>query len=70
MPYISSMERFLEERARKKIEADFLLELLGYKFGQVAESVTEKVTGADRELIGEWSKKLLFANSLDDVFAS
>ncbi|MEO5331512.1 MAG: hypothetical protein H7839_05765 [Magnetococcus sp. YQC-5] len=74
MPYISSMERFLKERERKEGrqegEAGLLLELLGCKFGQVAESVTEKVTGADRELIGKWSKKLLFANSLDDVFAS
>ncbi|MEO5333591.1 MAG: hypothetical protein H7839_16385 [Magnetococcus sp. YQC-5] len=70
MPYISSMERFLVERERKKGEADLLLKLLGYKFGQVAESVTEKVTGADRELIGKWSKNFVFANSLDDVFAS
>ncbi|MBF0437770.1 MAG: hypothetical protein HQL93_01480 [Magnetococcales bacterium] len=70
MPYISSMERFLEERGEKKGETGLLLELLRCKFGQVAESVTEKVTDADRELIGKWSKKLLFANSLDDVFAS
>lgn len=70
MPYISSMERFGEERGRKEEAAAMLIELLGYKFGQVAESVTEKVTGADRELIGRWSKNFVSANSLDDVFAS
>ncbi|MEO5334860.1 MAG: hypothetical protein H7839_22845 [Magnetococcus sp. YQC-5] len=74
MPYITSFERIGEERGeergRKEEAAAMLIELLACKFGQVADSVTEKVTGADRELIGKWSKKLLFANSLDDVFTS
>lgn len=70
MPYITSFEQLGEERGRKEEAAAMLLELLGYKFGQLAESVTEKVTGADRELIGKWSKNFVFANSLDDVFAS
>ncbi|MEO5330621.1 MAG: Rpn family recombination-promoting nuclease/putative transposase [Magnetococcus sp. YQC-5] len=58
------------EDGRKDAEAGLLLELLGCKFGQLADSVTAQVTGAERELIERWSKKLLFANSLDDVFAS
>ncbi|MBF0461986.1 MAG: DUF4351 domain-containing protein [Magnetococcales bacterium] len=51
-------------------EATMLLTLLRCKFGQIAESVAVQVTGADRERLEQWSKKLLFANSLDDVFAA
>ncbi|MEO5333920.1 MAG: hypothetical protein H7839_18050 [Magnetococcus sp. YQC-5] len=85
MPYISSVERIGqqigeqrgerigqrigEKRGRKKEAAAILLEMIGYKFGQVAESVTEKVAGADRKIIRKWHKNLIFANSLDDVFA-
>ncbi|MEO5334122.1 MAG: Rpn family recombination-promoting nuclease/putative transposase [Magnetococcus sp. YQC-5] len=55
---------------RKEEAAAMLIDLLGCKFGQIADSVTEKITGADRELIGKWSRNFVFANSLDDVFAS
>ncbi|MEO5332674.1 MAG: DUF4351 domain-containing protein [Magnetococcus sp. YQC-5] len=59
-----------EQKGRKEEAASMLLELLVCKFGQVAESVIAQVTGAEREVIEKWSKKLLFAHSLDDVFAS
>ncbi|MEO5331116.1 MAG: Rpn family recombination-promoting nuclease/putative transposase [Magnetococcus sp. YQC-5] len=54
---------------RKEGEAAMLIDLLSCKFGQIADSVTEKVTGADRELIGKWSRNFVFANSVDEVFA-
>ncbi len=59
-----------EQTGEQKGEATMLLTLLRCKFGQIAESVAVQVTGADRERLEQWSKKLLFANSLEDVFAA
>ncbi|MEO5331871.1 MAG: DUF4351 domain-containing protein [Magnetococcus sp. YQC-5] len=78
MPYLSTLERFSieigeqigEKRGRQQEASAMLLTLLGYKFGQIADSVTAQVTGAEKELIEKWSKNLMFATSLDDVFAT
>ncbi|HAT50634.1 MAG TPA: transposase, partial [Alphaproteobacteria bacterium] len=40
------------------------------KFGEMPEQVIEKVTEARSELIEQWSENVLFANSLEEVFAS
>ncbi|MBF0440039.1 MAG: DUF4351 domain-containing protein [Magnetococcales bacterium] len=69
MPYISSMERFGEERGRQKGEATMLTRLLQRRFGNLPVWVSEKITIADQPTLEEWSLRLFDAQSLDAVFA-
>ncbi|MEO5347862.1 MAG: Rpn family recombination-promoting nuclease/putative transposase [Magnetococcus sp. YQC-9] len=50
--------------------ADMLLKLMRRKFGQTPDWAVEKVTTAKLEQIETWSENVLFATSVDDVFAS
>ncbi|MBF0191599.1 MAG: cytosolic protein [Magnetococcales bacterium] len=78
MPYITSVERIGEERGRlmgiqigrQEEAASMLLKLIRRKFGATPDWVTEKVKLANLELIETWSDNFVFANSVDDVFAS
>ena len=54
----------------KKGEAAALLKLIRRKFNQVPDEITEKVITAKPELVEIWLENILFANSLEDVFAS
>ncbi|MEO5355612.1 MAG: DUF4351 domain-containing protein, partial [Magnetococcus sp. XQGC-1] len=58
------------QEGRQEGEAAILLKQMRRKFGQVPGEITEKVTSAKLEFIEIWSENILFANSLDDVFAS
>ncbi|MBF0141605.1 MAG: DUF4351 domain-containing protein, partial [Magnetococcales bacterium] len=69
MPYISSMERFLEKRGVKKGEAMMLTRLLQRRFGTVPDWANEKIAKADLPSLENWSLRIFDAQSLDDVFA-
>ncbi|MBF0602849.1 MAG: hypothetical protein HQL07_04050 [Nitrospirae bacterium] len=47
-----------------------LLKQIRRKFGQTPDWVTEKVQKANLDLIETWSDNFVFANSVDEVFAS
>ena len=55
---------------RQEEAASMLLKLIRRKFGQTPDWVTEKVKAANLDLIGTWGENVLFANSVEDVFAS
>ncbi|MEO5333755.1 MAG: DUF4351 domain-containing protein [Magnetococcus sp. YQC-5] len=58
------------QNGRKEGAATLLLKLMRRKFGQTPDWVTEKVTAANLELIEKWGDNFVFANSLDEMFAS
>ncbi|MEO5332705.1 MAG: DUF4351 domain-containing protein [Magnetococcus sp. YQC-5] len=47
-----------------------LLKLMRRKFGQTPAWVTEQVNAANLEQIEMWCENVLFANSVDEVFAA
>lgn len=55
---------------RQEEAASMLLKLIRRKFGQTPDWATEKVKTASLELIETWSDNFVFANSVDEVFAS
>ncbi|MBF0109861.1 MAG: PD-(D/E)XK nuclease family transposase, partial [Magnetococcales bacterium] len=55
---------------RQEEAASMLLKQMRRKFGQTPDWVTEKVKAASLELIETWGESVLFANSVDEVFAS
>ncbi|MBF0416465.1 MAG: DUF4351 domain-containing protein, partial [Magnetococcales bacterium] len=73
MPYISSMERFLEKRGvkkgRREGKAEMLTSLLQCRFGMIPDWAGEKVTKADLPSLENWSLRIFDAQSLDDVFS-
>ncbi|MEO5332104.1 MAG: DUF4351 domain-containing protein, partial [Magnetococcus sp. YQC-5] len=58
-----------EQKGRKEGEAEMLLKQMRRKFGQTPDWVTEKVKTASLDLLGTWGENVLFANSVDEVFA-
>ncbi|MBF0182419.1 MAG: DUF4351 domain-containing protein [Magnetococcales bacterium] len=59
-----------EQKGREEEAASMLLKQMRRKFGQTPDWVTEKVQSAKLELIEVWGENVLFANSVDEVFAS
>ncbi|MBF0438201.1 MAG: hypothetical protein HQL93_03675 [Magnetococcales bacterium] len=60
----------MSHQGHREGEAALLLKLIRRKFGQVPDWVPAKIGAADVELIETWSDNFVFANSVDDVFAS
>ncbi|MBF0603205.1 MAG: Rpn family recombination-promoting nuclease/putative transposase [Nitrospirae bacterium] len=58
------------QEGRQEEAASILLKLMRRKFGQMPDWATEKITVAELELIETWSDNFVFANSVDEVFAS
>ncbi|MBF0341940.1 MAG: Rpn family recombination-promoting nuclease/putative transposase [Magnetococcales bacterium] len=58
------------QEGRQEEAASMLLKLMRRKFGQTPDWVTEKVKAARLELLEVWGENVLFANSVDEVFAS
>lgn len=83
MRYVTSIERFAEERgielgeakgiqlgeARGEVkgEAKTLLKLLKLKFGNTPEWVEEKVISADKAQLDQWVEGILMANSIEGL---
>ena len=57
-------------KGRQEEAAAMLIKLMRRKFDQVPELTIEKVQSAKLELIEIWSDNFVFADSLEDVFAS
>ncbi|MBF0311652.1 MAG: Rpn family recombination-promoting nuclease/putative transposase [Magnetococcales bacterium] len=57
------------DQGRQEEAASILLKLMRCKFSQTPDWVTEKVMAANLEEIEAWSENVLFANSVDEVFA-
>lgn len=51
-------------------QRELLLGLLSERFGALPAAVTQRVGGASRQDLQRWSKRILTAASLDDVFAA
>ncbi|MBF0109688.1 MAG: DUF4351 domain-containing protein [Magnetococcales bacterium] len=58
------------QEGRQEEAASMLLKLMHRKFGQTPDWAIEKIKTAKLELIETWSDNFVFANSVDDVFAS
>ncbi|MBF0435732.1 MAG: Rpn family recombination-promoting nuclease/putative transposase [Magnetococcales bacterium] len=58
------------QKGRQEEAATMLLRQMRRKFIQVPDEITEKVKSANLELIELWGDNFVFADSLDDVFAS
>ncbi|MBF0294991.1 MAG: Rpn family recombination-promoting nuclease/putative transposase [Magnetococcales bacterium] len=58
------------QEGRQEEAASMLLKQMHRKFGQTPDWVTGKVRSAQLELLEVWGENVLFANSVDDVFAS
>ncbi len=57
-----------EKRGREKEAPDMFLDLFAIKFGEVPLPVRERVASATREQSEAWARRLLTAESPDDVF--
>ncbi len=76
MTYVTAIERFAEKRgeargeARGKIkgEAQTLHKQLRLKFNDLPDWVEEKINQADKAQLDQWVERILFVNSLDDLF--
>ncbi|MEO5334559.1 MAG: DUF4351 domain-containing protein [Magnetococcus sp. YQC-5] len=58
------------DQARQEAAAAMLLSQMRRKFGQTPDWVTDKVKSANLEWIEAWLDNIVFANSVDEVFAS
>jgi len=63
-------EQKRRQAGRPEEAASILLKQMRRKFGQTPDWVTEKARSANLELIEIWSDNFVFANSVDEVFAS
>jgi hypothetical protein len=70
LTYGQKMELEIIERATAKAQRDFLLRMLGRRFGSLPADVIERVQKADRQALERWADCILDATSLDDVFAA
>lgn len=65
------METFIDryiEQGLQQGEAELLLELLQEKFGTVSADQQQKIQAADRPTLRRWSKRLLHANSIHEIW--
>ena len=56
------------EQGREQGQRDMLLDLLSERFGVLPDSAVARVTAAGLEQLRAWSKRVLKAPTLDDVF--
>ncbi len=66
--YITTAERIGIEKGIEMGERSLLKMQLKTKFSQVSESVLQKVERADSPALARWSKRILVAHTLEDVF--
>ncbi|MBF0110424.1 MAG: DUF4351 domain-containing protein [Magnetococcales bacterium] len=73
MPYISSVERFGEERGiqkgRRQGSALMLKDLLQRRFGDVPEWANKKIAEAELPSLKKWSLRIFDVQSLDELFS-
>jgi hypothetical protein len=69
MPYVSSFERLGRKEGRKEGRREVLEEQLNTRFGPLSPSIHERISNASAAELRRWSKAVLNAPTLDDVFA-
>ncbi|WP_428267809.1 DUF4351 domain-containing protein [Haliangium sp.] len=60
----------LEQQGREQGQRAFLVRLLETRFGPLPEAALQRVDRADPDTLQEWGTRVLFAASLDEVFAT
>ncbi|MEL7369101.1 MAG: hypothetical protein AAFN74_09335, partial [Myxococcota bacterium] len=68
-PYAQDQVGQARRQGEAKGAAAVLLDLLGVRFGTISADTKARVQAADSERIRYWSKRVLTAASIDDVFA-
>ena len=63
-------KRLAKDEGRQEGQQEFLLRQLAWRFGELPETITERVNQATSEELEHWGKRILGAASLDDIFAS
>jgi len=56
------------EQGMQQGEAGFLLRLLEWRFGPVDEAVRERIRVADTQTLQVWGKRILTAQTIEEVF--
>ncbi|MEO5330505.1 MAG: hypothetical protein H7839_00660 [Magnetococcus sp. YQC-5] len=67
-PKVMEIWQQAEQKGVQKGTMIILLDLLEQRFQQVPEWVVSKVQTADTELLRAWLKRIIHANSIEDVF--
>ena len=57
------------EKGMEKGKAEFLAWQLGQKFGPLPPTVAQRIGRARSEELAMWGKRVLSANSLDEIFS-
>jgi predicted transposase YdaD len=57
------------EEGRKEAKAEVLLQVLEWRFGELPQAVTARVTRASKKTLDRWFQRALGAATRDDVFA-
>ncbi|MCF7992538.1 MAG: hypothetical protein K9M02_19015 [Thiohalocapsa sp.] len=76
MPYVTSAERVGHKRGlqegrqegRQEGEAAMLLSLIDAKFGPPSDAVRKRIEAADAETLLAWSKRILTADTIEDLW--
>lgn len=76
MTYVTALERYAEKRGLEigkamgeaQGEAQTLHKQLRLKFNDLPDWVEEKINQADKAQLDQWVERILFINSLDDLF--
>ncbi|MCF7985260.1 MAG: DUF4351 domain-containing protein [Thiohalocapsa sp.] len=68
MPYVTSAERVGHKRGIREGEAAMLLSLIDTKFGPPSDAVRKRIESADAETLLAWSKRILTADTIDDLW--
>ena len=67
--YVSEFARQFVAEGREEGQKEVLIEQLGLKFGELADEVRERVRAADGVQLRIWLKRVLTAQSIEQVFA-
>ena len=70
MPYLSYVERRGEARGEARGAALLLRGLLEERFGELSAAVVERLAQADGEHLLAWSRRVLRARTINEVFAA
>lgn len=70
MPYMNPFEKLGREEGRKEALCNLVEIQLAQRFGQLPQTVRERLAGADADDLQAWGKALLNAPSLEQVFVS
>ena len=64
---VKEWSRLLRAEGRQSGEAQMLLRQLSRRFGDVPESIRDRITAASSEELEEWSLRILDATRIEDV---